>query len=288
MDNFNKNLDSYIEDLLNSYNNYQLKNNEKIILPSKTKIIEILQDIKALLFPKYFLDDYISSSTIKYAVGNLFTKIHKELSIQIKLAILSIDSSKQNDKNLDIEIEEICHKFFKSLPKINELLAKDITSTFLNDPAAESKPQIIFSYPGIFAISTYRIAHELKILNVPIIPRIMSEYAHSITGIDIHPGAEIGENFFIDHGTGIVIGETSIIGDNVRIYQGVTLGAKSIKERESSFNKKRHPTVENNVTLYANVTILGGDTIIGENSIIGGGCFITNSIPKNSKIIFKQ
>ncbi|MBQ7307984.1 MAG: serine acetyltransferase, partial [Clostridia bacterium] len=212
--------------------------------------------------------DYISS----------LLKETKDILIEQISLVLNCNSLNSISQNATIIVDE----FFKTLPTISQKLSSDILATFNNDPAAECKEQIIFSYPGITAITFYRLAHELFTLKVPLISRIVTEYAHSLTGIDIHPGATIGYSFCIDHGTVIVIGETTNIGDNVKVYQGVTLGALSIKDRESTINKKRHPTIENNVTLYANCTVLGGKTVIGENSIIGGSTFIVKSIPANT------
>jgi len=185
---------------------------------------------------------------------------------------------------------EIAHAFINALPEIKSLLAGDIRAAMDGDPAAGSYDEIIFSYPGILAVTVYRIAHVLNSLKVPIIPRIMSEYAHGKTGIDIHPGAEIGERFFIDHGTGVVIGGTAVIGNNVRLYQGVTLGALSLPEGAGALlrGKKRHPTIEDRVIIYANATILGGDTVIGTGSIIGGNVWITESVPPNTKVVLKS
>lgn len=174
--------------------------------------------------------------------------------------------------------------FMESIPKIQALLMKDVEAEFNGDPAANSREEIIFCYPGVFAIFVYRIAHVLYELKVPFIPRIMSEYAHSETGIDINPGATIGEYFFIDHGTGIVIGETTVIGDHVKIYQGVTLGALSTSKCQQLSGVKRHPTIEDHVVIYSNTTILGGETVIGENSVVAGNCFVTTSIPKDTRV----
>lgn len=175
--------------------------------------------------------------------------------------------------------------FFESFPKIYESLEKDAQAIFDNDPAAKSMEEVMFSYPGFFAIAVYRFAHELYKSDVPLIPRIWTEFAHSKTGIDINPGAEIGNNFVIDHGTGIVIGETTVIGNHVKIYQGVTLGAHSVTKNLQ--NTKRHPTIEDHVVIYANATILGGDTVIGENALIGGNVWITQSIAPNSVVFHK-
>ena len=168
------------------------------------------------------------------------------------------------------------------------LLLTDLDATFESDPAAASKEEILFAYPGLFAIFVYRVAHELYLRQIPMIPRIMSEYAHSRTGIDIHPGAQIGAHFFIDHGTGIVVGETTVIGENVKLYQGVTLGALSTRQGQLLANVKRHPTIRDNVTIYSNSSVLGGETVIGENTIIGGNTFITASIPANTKVSAKS
>ena len=178
--------------------------------------------------------------------------------------------------------------FLEKLPHIQDLLLKDVQAAFDGDPAALSKEDIIFSYPGFFAVSVYRIAHELYVMDVPMIPRIMSEYAHSGTGIDINPGAEIGEYFFMDHGTGIVIGETTKIGNHVKLYQGVTLGALSTRKGQALRGVKRHPTIEDNVTIYSNASVLGGETVVGEGSVIGGSAFVTESVPKNGRVSVKK
>lgn len=177
--------------------------------------------------------------------------------------------------------------FMDKIPLIREYLNTDIEAAYLGDPAAYSKEEIIFSYPGLYAIFVNRIAHQLYKLDIPVIPRIMTEYAHGLTGIDIHPGAAIGKYFFIDHGTGVVIGETTIIGDNVKIYQGVTLGALSTNGGQKLKNIKRHPTLGNNVTVYSGTSILGGDTVIGNNVVIGGNCFIISSVSEGSKVVMK-
>ena len=184
--------------------------------------------------------------------------------------------------------EAICDDFFEKLPEVQKKLLKDVQAGFDGDPAAKSKEEIIFSYPGLFAIYVYRLAHILYMEKVPYIPRIMTEYAHGKTGIDINPGATIGDYFFIDHGTGVVIGETTEIGKNVKLYQGVTLGALSTRQGQQLADVKRHPTIGDNVTIYSNSTVLGGETVIGENTIIGGNTFITSSIPANTKVSAKS
>jgi serine O-acetyltransferase len=182
----------------------------------------------------------------------------------------------------------IAIRFFQQIPKIREYLDTDLEATLEGDPAALNKDEIILSYPGVLAITINRLAHELYMLNVPLIPRMMTEYAHSLTGIDIHPGATIGKYFFIDHGTGIVIGSTTVIGEHVKVYQGVTLGALSTSGGQSLRGVKRHPTIEDNVTIYSGASILGGDTVIGANSVIGGNCFITRSIPTGTTVTIKN
>ena len=182
----------------------------------------------------------------------------------------------------------IAIRFFQQIPKIREYLDTDLEATLEGDPAALNKDEIILSYPGVLAITINRLAHELYMLNVPLIPRMMTEYAHSLTGIDIHPGATIGKYFFIDHGTGIVIGSTTVIGEHVKVYQGVTLVALSTSGGQSLRGVKRHPTIEDNVTIYSGASILGGDTVIGANSVIGGNCFITRSIPTGTTVTIKN
>jgi serine O-acetyltransferase len=202
---------------------------------------------------------------------------------QIRTA-LAYTEEKKDEQNIRERAENITRTFLERLPHIQEMLWKDVEAEYDGDPAANSKEEIIFCYPGIFAIFVYRIAHELYELQVPFIPRIMTEYAHGETGIDINPGAKIGEYFFIDHGTGIVIGETTVIGNHVKIYQGVTLGALSTQKGQGLSGVKRHPTIEDNVVIYANTTILGGETVIGQNSVVAGNTFVVNSIPRDTKV----
>ena len=191
-------------------------------------------------------------------------------------------------EEVEIEAERICSEFFVELPDVQRILLTDVQAGYDGDPAAKSKEEIIFCYPGLLAIYVYRVAHILYEKKVPLIPRIMTEYVHGRTGIDINPGAEIGEYFFIDHGTGIVIGETTKIGKYVKLYQGVTLGALSTRDGQQLSGVKRHPTIEDHVTIYSNSSVLGGETVIGENTIIGGNTFITRSIPANTKVSAKS
>ncbi len=259
-------------------------------IPSVESVVEIINRLKEIVFPGYFGSGRLNPVNLKYIMGQSVSAVFDMLSEQISNSI----------RHDCIRYDQPCHEcqekgqqaaleLLRSIPSIRRSLSKDVRATYEGDPAARSHDEIIFSYPGIQAITVYRIAHRLFELNVPILPRTMSEYAHSITGIDIHPGAEIGERFVIDHGTGIVIGETTIIGNNVRIYQGVTLGAHSLPHNAGSRLKdvRRHPTIEDDVIIYAGTTILGGKTVIGERSVVGGNVWLTDSIPADTKVIMK-
>ena len=245
-------------------------------IPQRDEIIYIIKELRKVIFPGYFADEN-NDFFFGYTLTNIWNKMYKQLK-------LAFSYKNRNKDAVKAQAQEICEKFFRRIPEIQKMLIKDVEAEFEGDPAAQSKEEIIFSYPGILAIYVYRVAHELYKMNVPFIPRIMTEYAHGKTGIDINAGAEIGEYFFIDHGTGIVIGETTVIGKHVKIYQGVTLGALSTRSGQALSGKKRHPTVEDNVTIYANATILGGDTVIGEGATIGGNTFIYWSVEKNAKV----
>jgi len=242
-------------------------------IPSRSEIIEVIEEIRRVMFPGFFGHENIGIVSPENFAGNTLARIYEKLSTQIELAV----KDREHAKSLTME-------FLKTLPAIQKMLMKDVQAELDGDPAAASKEEIIFSYPGVFAIFVYRVAHVLYKLHVPYIPRIMSEHAHSKTGIDINPGATIGEYFFIDHGTGIVIGETTEIGNHVKLYQGVTLGALSTMKGQALSGKKRHPTIEDNVVIYANTTVLGGDTVIGKNSVIAGNTFVTSSVPENTKV----
>lgn len=255
-------------------------------LPNRAKIIELLTDLRRIMFPGYFAEESIALVFTEHFIGNLLGSIFVRLSNQIQIA-LAFNNKDMSSDDLSAKAHNIAQAFIKELPNIQKLLVKDVEAGFNGDPAAQSREEIIFSYPGLYAIFVYRIAHILYDLKVPFIPRIMSEHAHGKTGIDINPGAIIGESFFIDHGTGVVIGETTIIGDNVKIYQGVTLGALSTRSGQQLAGKKRHPTLENNVTVYSGTTILGGNTVIGEGVVVGGNAFLTESVPAFTKVIVK-
>ena len=255
-------------------------------LPVRSTIIDILDDLKRLMFPGYFSTDRVDVTNASYYTGQILSSLHLKLRKQIALALAYDREPGIFSSNPDIiaEAENICCNFFESVPHIQEMLLLDVQAGYDGDPAADSKEQIIFSYPGFYATFVYRIAHELYKMKVPFIPRVMTEHAHGKTGIDINSGATIGKYFFMDHGTGIVIGETTIIGDYVKLYQGVTLGALSTRGGQHLAGVKRHPTIEDRVTIYSNATVLGGETIIGADSVIGGGAFITSSIPANTRV----
>jgi serine O-acetyltransferase len=226
---------------------------------------------------------------MEYYIGNLVHNIFADLHQQI-VSALKHQAIKNNENYSDFQARAaaICNDFLSNIPRVMESLAMDVQAAFDGDPAAEDKDEIIFSYPGVFALFVYRLAHELYLLKVPLIPRIMTEYAHSRTGIDIHAGAKIGRYFFMDHGTGIVIGETSEIGDYVTIYQGVTIGALSTRGGQTLRGVKRHPTIEDNVTIYSGASILGGETVIGHDVVIGSNVFITQSVPAGTRVSLKN
>lgn len=252
-------------------------------LPKRKEIIEIVREIKRLMFPGYFGTENTAYVSLESFAGNTLATIYEKMFKQVKIAF-SYKTENKNMKDIEERTEQTVLTFINRLPYIQQMILKDVDAEYDGDPAANSREEIIFSYPGLFAIYVYRIAHELYLLNVPFIPRIMSEYAHGNTGIDINPGATIGEYFFIDHGTGIVVGETTIIGDHVKLYQGVTLGALSTSKGQGLSGVKRHPTIEDNVVIYANTTILGGETVVGKNSVVAGNSFVTKSIPANTKV----
>ena len=251
-------------------------------LPVREKIVEILEFFIEVLFPGYTGKRSVTSSNVNFVVIDLLHHVYTELSEQIERAFkYRCRMEKCDSGDCRTMAENVTQHLLAQLPKIRELLKGDVGAAFDGDPAAKSYEEIVLSYPCIIAIATYRIAHELYLKEVPLIPRIMTECAHTKTGIDIHPGAKIGRNFFIDHGTGVVIGETTVIGDNVKIYQGATLGALSFpKDERGKIIKggKRHPTIEDNVTIYAEATILG-DVVIGKNTVVGGNVWIKESVP---------
>ena len=253
--------------------------------PDEEVVIEIIGSLRKILFPGYYRNKSYRVYTVRNNVSMLTEDVAFKLINQIRIVLRYDEKYENADESVITEkAEEITFEFLGKLPKIREYVETDVQAAFDGDPAAYNKDEIIYSYPGLYAIIVNRLAHELFLLGVPLIPRIMTEHAHSKTGIDIHPGASIGRYFFIDHGTGIVIGETTTIGDNVKVYQGVTLGALSTRGGQSLKNKKRHPTIEDNVTSYSGASILGGQTVVGRNAVIGGNAFITSSVPEGAKV----
>ncbi|MDD5134351.1 MAG: serine acetyltransferase [Phycisphaerae bacterium] len=248
-------------------------------LPLRDRILEILEMLREVVFPGYTGTKDVTSSNISFVVGDILCQIKSRLAEQIERALRHRCKLTQcNSESCHTMAKDVTEHLLGQIPKIRRLLKTDIQAAFDGDPAASSLEEIVLSYPGLRAITTHRIAHELYLKNVPLIPRIMSERAHHETGIDIHPGARIGERFFIDHGTGIVIGETAVIGNNVKMYQGVTLGALAPAKGQSLRGVKRHPTIEDDVTIYAAATILG-DVTIGKGAILGGNVWIKESVP---------
>ncbi|WP_303806058.1 serine O-acetyltransferase EpsC [Ruminococcus flavefaciens] len=257
--------------------------------PDNENIIDIIESLRRIVFPGYFRNKSYRVYTVRNNISMILEDVIFKLIRQISI-VLRYDEKYVNlsEKEINENAERITFEFLDKIPKIRSYIETDVQAAYDGDPAAYNKDEIIYSYPGLYAILVNRLAHELFLLGVPLIPRVMTEHAHSKTGIDIHPGATIGKYFFIDHGTGIVIGETTEIGDNVKIYQGVTLGALSTRGGQSLRNKKRHPTIEDNVTIYSGASILGGETVVGKNAVIGGNAFITRSIPEGAKVSIKN
>ncbi|MCR4605651.1 MAG: serine O-acetyltransferase [Eubacterium sp.] len=268
------------EQFENRYKNEELlRGREGFSLPNRSIIIRILKETRKIMFPGYFFDEGMTVGDVKNNPEYRLHHIGGLLSTQVLNAI-SYSEKKQCDPD---RASKLTYDVIGEFPKIQDLLLKDVEAGFDGDPAAQTRENVIISYPGLYAIFVYRVAHELYVRDIPYIPRIMTEFAHSRTGIDINAGAKIGEYFFIDHGTGVVIGETTEIGDHVKIYQGVTLGALSTRKGQGLAGVKRHPTIEDNVTIYANSTILGGETVIGHDSVISGNTFIVKTVPAETK-----
>ncbi len=289
-----KGVPTLVDDMMVSYEKFGgMDHLEGRDLPSKKVVIEVLEDMFSILFPGYLGDSEVTKANVKYHLGLKITSVYTRLT----------DETEKSLKYICRKISEcpqdLCQKrahvvsrgLLMKLPEIRSKLSGDIQAAYSGDPAAVSTDEVILSYPCVLAITTYRIAHELYLSGVPLIPRIMSEHMHSLTGIDIHPGAKIGKNFFIDHGTGVVIGETAEIGDNVKFYQGVTLGALSFPKDEKGNiikGRKRHPTVGNNVVIYSGATLLGAETVVGDNSVIGGNVWVTGPVAPGTKITISK
>ena len=278
-------IESIVDSILSDYRHG--RDIDKVDLkrhPEKEVVIDMITKLLRIVFPGYFRDTAYRMYNAKHNLSMLMEDVMYNLNKQIKLIL----QTGMDDMEAEEKAQDICLEFFRRIPAVRATVQTDVEAAFSGDPAATSTDEIIFCYPGLFAITVNRLAHVLYELEVPMLPRIMTEYAHGITGIDIHPGATIGNYFFIDHGTGIVIGETTIIGENVKVYQGVTLGGLSTRAGQGLRGKKRHPTIEDNVTIYANASILGGETVIGRDSVIGANAFITHSIPEATTVSIKN
>lgn len=286
----NEKLDELTSRILDSYRgDERTQRIGQAFLPSRERIVALLEELKLLLFPGYFGSAKLTDQNIGYHVGTRLSDVGTELTEQIYHCICSSKEQCSGDtcRECRIQARDATIEFLTRIPHVRDMLALDAQAAYDGDPAAKSIAEIIYCYPGFHALVVYRLAHELVELEVPLMPRILSEHAHATTGVDIHPGATIGRSFFIDHGTGVVIGETCRIGDNVKMYQGVTLGAKSFPKDERGRAIKglqRHPTIEDNVTIYANATILGGDTVVGRGVTVSGNTFVTESITEGSLV----
>ena len=290
MHKLEESINSLTKNILSDYENNRTIDEVKTFdHPDNDDIVEIIEALRRIVFPGYFRNRsyrvYTVRNNISMILEDVIFKLIRQISIVLRYDAKYVPLS-ENEVNQ--AAEDITFEFLGRIPKIRALIETDVQAAYDGDPAAYNKDEIIYSYPGLYAILVNRLAHELFLLGVPLMPRVMTEHAHSKTGIDIHPGATIGKYFFIDHGTGIVIGETTEIGDYVKVYQGVTLGALSTRGGQSLRNKKRHPTIEDNVTIYSGASILGGETVVGRNAVIGGNAFITRSVPAGAKVSIKN
>ncbi|HMP83462.1 MAG TPA: serine O-acetyltransferase [Verrucomicrobiota bacterium] len=254
-------------------------------LPSKTAVTAITCDLLQLLFPGFFAERLIHSSEIKVETASLLDSVLDRLENEILKSLEYNPPAEYHKSKLRSAAHSLTVEFLGSLPRLRELLQTDVEAAYNGDPAALSREEVIVAYPFVETVAVQRLAHELYLKNIPLIPRIMTEWAHARTGMDLHPGAQIGTHFFVDHCTGTVVGETSIIGDHVKMYQGVGLVARSLAAGQALRGQKRHPTIEDRVTIYAGATIMGGDTVVGEGSTIGANVFLTNSVPANSIVV---
>ena len=279
-----------VDDIVADYSERRIIDNLDVhSTPSTDVIVEVIQKLLRILYPGYHMDRTYKTYNIRTTISTVAEDVAYRLCQQIALALrFDEDYAVKTEEEVQERAQEITLQFMASLPRIREYLDTDIHALFDGDPASQSPDEVIICYPGLYAITVYRLAHEFYEMKVPVIPRVMTEHAHSRTGIDINPGATIGKYFFIDHGTGIVIGETTVIGDHVKIYQGVTLGALTTRGGQSLRGRKRHPTIEDNVTIYAGASILGGGTVIGRDSVIGSNVFITHSIPACTTVSVKS
>ena len=287
MDTLEQRIEGVVDSILRDYSNGRpIDKIDLLRHPDKDVVIDIIEKLRRIVFPGFSKDKNYRIYNAKYNLSMLIEDVMFNLSRQIALVLQCCQGVAQQEA--EQQGQELCMAFLQTIPAVRAVVQTDLQASYDGDPAATSCDEIIFSYPGLFAITVYRLAHELYRLGVPVIPRMMTEHAHSVTGIDIHPGATVGEYFFIDHGTGIVVGETTVIGKGVKLYQGVTLGALTTRGGQSLRGKRRHPTIEDNVTIYAGASILGGDTVIGRDSVIGSNAFITHSIAPGTTVSIKN
>lgn len=293
MEELNDRISAITDDILNDYQKGRdIDKKNTFSQPDKEVVRDIVWKVQRIIFPGFYKSKdyryYTEESSTRTLIEDVIFNLTKQIRLSMRASLECETCGETDCDTIDERAQEAALEFMKRIPKIREYIDTDLQAEYDGDPAAYSKAEIVYSYPGLYAIMVYRIAHELVELGVPMIPRMMTELAHSQTGIDINPGAKIGKYFFIDHGTGIVIGETTIIGDNVKVYQGVTLGALSTRKGQMLKGVKRHPTIEDNVTIYAGASILGGNTVVGRGAVIGANAFITTSIPEGAKISIKN
>ena len=284
--NVKKDINQIVKDILEDYQGDRAIDHVEVFDQPDTQVVtEMIDKLLTIVFPGFYRDKayrfYNMDNRLTVLIEDVMYNLNKQIAIALNQLPETADMSEEEKAE---KAQCISLKFFQEIPKVREYIDTDVEAFFYGDPAAYNKNEIILSYPGLYAITVYRLAHVLQTMNVPLIPRIMTEYAHNRTGIDIHPGAEIGKYFFIDHGTGIVVGETTIIGEHVKVYQGVTIGALSTSEGQNLKGVKRHPTIEDNVTIYSGASILGGETVIGHDTTIGSNAFITSSVEANSRV----
>ncbi len=283
---FEEKIESVVDSILADYrNDRDIDRLELSRIPDKDVVIDIIDKLRRIVFPGYFKEKNYRLYNAKHNLSMLIEDVMFNLNRQVALVF---QNTGESESDAQTHAERVCMEFFRQIPAVRELVQTDLQAAYDGDPAATGMAEIIFAYPGLFAITVYRLAHVLYTLEVPMLPRMMTEHAHSLTGIDIHPGATVGEYFFIDHGTGIVVGETTVIGNNVKLYQGVTLGALSTRGGQSLRGKRRHPTIEDNVTIYAGASVLGGETVVGRDSVIGSNAFITKSVAPCTTISIKN
>ncbi len=285
-------LPQLVEGMLASYRrDPRAQHVNRRFLPSRDEILEIVKLLLELFYPGYFGRQDLTDENLAFHVGNQLSALRQKLERQVETCLcFTAECDGRPAHACSGEARKIAASFLERLPSVRDALVLDVQAAYDGDPAASSLDEVILAYPGMLAVTVHRVAHELQVMGVPLMPRIMSEWAHSRSGTDIHPGARIGQSFFIDHATGVVVGETTTIGSNVKLYQGVTLGALSIPRDERGRvirDTKRHPTVQDGVTIYANATVLGGHTVIGADSVVGGSVFVTESVPPSTRVALR-